>query len=216
MVELTIKALLKAAADFAPLQATHSEPSLFGRNDGKAVGTYLEGRFVSFLLERYQFSTGNAALGIDLPSLNVDIKTTSKRQPQSSCPYRSARQKVYGLGYGLLVFVYEKTDNARKESAILKIAHTVFIESEHTADYQLTATIADYLARGATDEDLAALFMDRNLPLDEIGATQLAQEVLAKPPKQGYLTISNAQQWRLQYGHALKKAGQVQGVMRIT
>jgi hypothetical protein len=191
MSELTIKALLKAAADFAPLQAKHAEPSLYGRNDGKAVGTYLEGRFVAYLLERHQFSTGNAALGIDLPS---------KRQPQSSCPYRSARQKVYGLGYSLLVFVYEKTDVAKTETAVLKIANTIFIDAEHTADYQLTATIQEYLGRSATDEDLAALFMDRNLPLDEIGAMQLAREVLAKPPKQGYLTISNAQQWRLQYG----------------
>lgn len=216
MAELTIKALLKTAAEFAPLQAKHSEPSLYGRNDGKAVGTYLEGRFVAYLLEKHQFSTGNAALGIDLPSINVDIKTTSKRQPQSSCPYRNARQKVYGLGYSLLVFVYEKADIVKTQSAILKIANTIFIDAEHTADYQLTATIADYLAKDATDEDLAALFMDRNLPLDEIGATQLAREVLVKPPKQGYLTISNAQQWRLQYGHALKRAGQVEGVTRIT
>ena len=47
----------------------------------------------------------------DLPSLDVDIKVTSIRQPQSSCPFQSARQKIYGLGYHLLIFVYEKSDN---------------------------------------------------------------------------------------------------------
>lgn len=30
------------------------------------------------------------------------------------------------------------------------------------------------------------------------------REVLTEPPKQGYLTISNALQWRLQYGHAVR------------
>jgi len=31
-------------------------------------------------------------------------------------------------------------------------------------------------------------------------AENLADEVLRKPPQLGYLTISNALQWRLQYG----------------
>ena len=216
MPELTIDALLKSAAEFAPLQERHREPALFGRNDGKAVGTYLEGKFVAYLLERYEFSTGNAALGIDLPSINVDLKTTSKKQPQSSCPYRNARQKVYGLGYGLLVFVYEKSDVAKAQAAILRIVDTIFVDAARTADYQLTATIIEYLQRNASEEDIAALLMDRNLPLDEIGATQLAAEILIAHPTQGYLTISNAQQWRLQYGHAIRHAGQIDGVRRVT
>jgi len=41
----------------------------------------------------------------------VDIKVTSIRQPQSSCPFKSARQKIYGLGYSLIVFVYDKKDD---------------------------------------------------------------------------------------------------------
>jgi len=39
------------------------------------------------------------------------MKVTSSRQPQSSCPFKHARQKIYGLGSSLLVFVYDKTDN---------------------------------------------------------------------------------------------------------
>ena len=49
--------------------------------------------------------------GIDAPELDVDIKVTSIKQPQSSCPFKSARPKRYGLGYNLLVFVYEKSDD---------------------------------------------------------------------------------------------------------
>lgn len=78
----------------------------FSSTDGKAVGTYLEHKFKAYLKEKYTFDEGNSANGIDLPSLGVDIKTTSIMQPQSSCPFKSARQKIYGLGYNLLVFVY--------------------------------------------------------------------------------------------------------------
>jgi len=58
--------------------------------------------------DKYQFPPSNSAKGIDFPEIDVDIKVTSFKQPQSSCPFRSARQKIFGLGYSLLVFVYEK------------------------------------------------------------------------------------------------------------
>ena len=48
-----------------------------------------------------------------MPGENIctDIKVTSITQPQSSCPFKNARQKIYGLGYNLLVFVYNKEDS---------------------------------------------------------------------------------------------------------
>lgn len=36
-----------------------------------------------------------------------------------------------------------------------------------------------------------------------IEARAIADEILRNPPKQGYLTISNALQWRLQYGRVI-------------
>ena len=53
------------------------------------------------------------------------------------------------------------------------------------------------------------------LPMDEIEARETAQELLKSPPEIGYLTISNALQWRLQYGRVIEKAGNVQGIHRI-
>lgn len=55
---------------------------------------------------------------------------------------------------------------------------------------------------------------ERNLPLDEIGRRVLAEQVKENPPTIGCLTISNAQQWRLQYGRAiaLADAGKTPGV----
>jgi hypothetical protein len=56
---------------------------------------------------------------------------------------------------------------------------------------------------------------ERNLPLDEIGTQQLAERILLNPPLQGYLTISNALQWRLQYGRVIQMAGEVDGIYRV-
>ena len=75
--------------------------------------------------------------------------------------------------------------------------HTVFIDKSRTADFQTTRGILDILNRDGNKDDILAFFEDRNLPVDEIGASQLADRILESPPDQGYLTISNALQWRL-------------------
>ena len=209
-------ALLKTeAAEFARRESRHAEPSLFGVTDGKAVGTYLEHKFRDHLSQRYTLIQGNSALGIDLPDLEVDIKVTSVRQPQSSCPFKSARQKIFGLGYSLLVFVYEKTDDTPARTATLDIQHTVFVAAAATGDYTVTRRLREMVKDGANAEDLTAYILDRNLPVDEVGALALAHDVLASTPEQGYLTISNALQWRLQYGHAIREAGGVPGVLKL-
>ena len=64
-------------------------------------------------------------------------------------------------------------------------------------------------------DDLMAFMRDRNLPVDDIQALALAEEVLQNPPRIGYLTISNALQWRLQYRRAIEKAGEVDGILRV-
>lgn len=96
---LALRDLKKEAVAFAKSESAHDEPSLFDITDGKAVGTYLEHKFQESLQDRYEYARGSSAKGIDFPKLGVDIKVTSIRQPQSSCPFKSARQKVYGLGY---------------------------------------------------------------------------------------------------------------------
>ena len=108
---LTTEHLCIEAQVFSHSKNVHAEPQLFGVTDGKAIGTYLEHKFKTYLQERYAFVQGNSANGIDFPDLDVDMKVTSIRQPQSSCPFKSARQKIYGLGYSLIVFVYDKEDN---------------------------------------------------------------------------------------------------------
>lgn len=213
--ELTVDHLKAEAVRFAAAEGLHSEPTLYGVTDGKKVGTYLEQKFRGFLIEKYSFAEGNSASGIDFPSLDVDVKTTSIAQPQSSSPFKSSRQKVYGLGYSLLVFVYQKTDDAATATGRLEIRHTVFVEASRTADYQLTRAIRQVLDNDGNEDDLVALFEDKNLPGDEIVYRSLAAEVLSRRPEQGFLTISNALQWRLQYGRVITNAGVVDGILKL-
>nr|WP_246275614.1 restriction endonuclease [Brasilonema bromeliae] len=207
--------LLAEATGFAAAYSQVAFPELYGVDNGKTVGTHLEQTFIRQLLATYGFPPGNAAKGIDLPHLDVDFKTTSLKQPQSSCPFRSARQKVYGLGYSLLVFVYRKADDPVAKTARLTVAHAVFVERTYTADYQTTTGLLKLPANHANKDDLPAFFAERMLPLDEIGASDLADEVLRTPPLVGYLTISNALQWRLQYSRVIEQAGTVPGLRRF-
>lgn len=215
MQKLTVNFLKTEARAFAEKESGHKEKSLFGVTDGKAVGTYLEHKFQEVLQAKYEYARGSSAKGIDFPQLNIDIKVTSIRQPQSSCPFKSARQKIYGLGYSLLVFVYDKKDDRKTRTATLDIKHVIFIEKSQTADYQTTTGLLKIVDNNGNEDDLVAFMMERFLPVDEIQAAELAKEILKTRPKLGYLTISNALQWRLQYSRVIEQAGKVTGVHRI-
>lgn len=212
---LTLAGLKLGASEFAKIVRVTAIKELFGVTDGKAVGTWLEHHFRAHLQRMFTFEPGSSASGIDFPDLGVDVKTTSIRQPQSSCPFKSARQKVFGLGYSLLVFIYEKSDDRRRRAGRLNIKHVVFVDAARTGDYQLTRGVLELLRARANKEELIALFSDRMLPADEIELGRIADRALAAPPEQGYLTISNALQWRLQYSRAIESAGSVQGLERI-
>lgn len=213
MSEFTVDILIKEAEKFSQIISQQNHKNLIGVTDGKAVGTYVEHLFQSYLKERYAITVGSSASGIDLPSVNTDIKTTSIVQPQSSCPFKSARQKVFGLGYNILVFVYEKTDT--RETCTLRITHCTFISADRTADYTLTALLRNMISIHANKEDIIALLSDKNVPGDEITYNDLAEEILVCPPKQGFLTISNALQWRLQYKRVIELNNTVGGVINF-
>jgi hypothetical protein len=210
---LTQMELISTAKQFCA--RNHVYAKLFGVTDGKAVGTFIEREFQKYLESQYDVQVGSSASGLDLPTLETDIKVTSIRQPQSSCPFRSARQKAYGLGYNLLLFVYDKQDNQRTKKAKLTFVSCAFIENNRTADYQTTRGILDILARNGNRDDILAFLTDRNLPGDEIVLNALADEIMHTPPVLGYLTISNALQWRLQYSRIVALTESVSGIVKI-
>lgn len=170
--------------------------------------------FKARLIEKYDIAVGNAANGLDFPTLNTDLKVTSLKQPQSSSPFKAATQKIYGLGYNLLVIVYVKNDDAAERAAYLDIRHVIYIDQTRTGDATLTRRIRELAAaapktpagREVLIEDLDALLEDKNVPLDEVSRRQLAERIADDLPELGVLTISNALQWRLQYGRAIVAA----------
>lgn len=213
MEKLTIDILKKEAKEFCEKMCIENHKSLIGITDGKAVGTYVEHRFQDYLKSRFDLTIGSSAKGIDLPGeeIQTDIKVTSIVQPQSSCPFKNARQKIFGLGYNLLVFVYDKKDSST--SCTLDFKYCTFIDRERTADYTITKRLREMIDDNANKEDLIGFLMDKNVPGDEIVYSDLADEVLNKKPEQGYLTISNALQWRLQYSRVIALNNSVDGVL---
>lgn len=214
---LTIAKLKKAAQAFCIAESKHQNKDLFGVTDGKAIGTYIEHKFQAYLEEQHYYSKGSSARGIDLPDehINTDIKVTSIKQPQSSCPFKNAKQKVFGLGYNLLIFVYDKTDDHSAKVALLNFVSCSFLEKERTADYTTTYRIREMIQDGANKEDIVAYLNDKNIPADEITLRLMADHILQNPPKQGYLTISNALQWRLQYSRIVKLTANVNGISKL-
>lgn len=211
---LDLESLKHSTTTFVRALSGQPLRELFGVTDGKAVGTYVEAHLHEHVALRYSYTTGNAATGIDFPDLAVDLKVTSIKQPQSSSPFREASQKVYGLGYHLLLLVYEKVDDREARTAALNVRYAIFIPQERTADYQTTSGLAGILDRGGNLDDVDAFLEERNLPLDEVGRRRLAERILQERPLVGYLTVSNALQWRLQYGRVVQlvDAGRAEGL----
>ena len=66
---------------------------------------------------------------------------------------------------------------------------------------------------GDNKDDIVGFLVDKNVPGDAIVYSDLADEILRNKPKQGYLTISNALQWRLQYTRVISLENTVNGVL---
>lgn len=215
--KLTLDILKAEAKTFCEAESKFKNKELFGITDGKAVGTYVEHKFQQQLSAKYSVSIGSSANGIDLPATEIqtDIKVTSIKQPQSSCPFKDAKQKIFGLGYNLLIFVYEKIDNPRTKTCVLNFVSCAFVSKERTADYTTTYRLREMIKDGANEEDIVAYLEDRNIPADEITLHQLAKQIIKTKPKQGYLTISNALQWRLQYQRVVDLKTRVVGITKM-
>ncbi|MGM9870077.1 MAG: hypothetical protein ACI4BH_00230 [Muribaculaceae bacterium] len=139
--ELTIESLIIEAKNFCAINSGVYKAELFGVTDGKAVGTFVEHLFQQHLENLYNLKVGNSATGLDLPSVNTDIKVTSIKQPQSSCPFKDSKQKIFGLGYNLLVFVYKKYDDSKRRKGMLDFVSCSFIDKSRTGDFQTTTGI---------------------------------------------------------------------------
>lgn len=213
--QLTIEALIDEAEEFCANNSGVYRSELYGVTDGKAVGTFVEHLFQQHLTKQYDLTVGNSAIGLDLPSVNTDIKVTSIKQPQSSCPFKDSKQKIFGLGYNLLVFVYKKHDDPKSKTGMLEFVSCSFIDKSRTADFQTTTGIHKIISNQGNQDDVFAFLVDHNIPSDEVTLYKIAGEILNNPPLIGYLTISNALQWRLQYGRIVSLIDDIAGIKQI-
>lgn len=212
---LDIAELEKAAKSFCERESGLYRPELFGITDGKAVGTFVEHLFQEFLESQYEMTVGSSANGLDLPSVNTDIKVTSIKQPQSSCPFKDSKQKIFGLGYNLIVFVYRKLDDVQTKRGRLDFVSCTLIEASRTGDYQTTTGILNIINNHGNADDIFAFLIDHRIPSDEVTLMHMAEDILRNPPQIGYLTISTALQWRLQYGRIVSLPEGVDGIRQI-
>ena len=207
--------LIKSAETFCKQESGKYRKELFGVTEGKAIGTFIEHLFRNYLSEHYEMEAGSSANGLDLPSVNTDIKVTSIKQPQSSCPFKDSKQKIYGLGYNLIVFVYRKSDSTKLKKGMLEFVSCTYIDKARTADYQTTMGIRQIIENNGNADDIFAFLNDHKIPADEVTLMNMAKDILKNPPHIGYLTISNALQWRLQYGRVVTLSENVEGISTI-
>lgn len=200
-MKLTKDSLIKEAELFCARESNKNHPELVGINDGKSIGTFIEHEFKKYLQNKYEFTLGSSAQGIDFPdeTINTDLKVTSSKKPQNSCPFTNVRQKIYGLGYNLLLFIYSKKDEGN--NSYLNFESCTFIKSEETGDYVLTKNLKKMVENKWDKEKILYYLQECNLPCDNNTLSLLCDEIIENPPKQGYLTISNAFQWRLKYNY---------------
>lgn len=124
---LKISNLISLAKQFCEQESKTPNSELFGVTDGKAVGTYIEHKFKKFLLSKYDLKVGSSASGIDLPSseINTDIKVTSIKQPQSSCPFKNASKRfsVWVTICWFLFMINRTMPKRKRHCQILSVAH---------------------------------------------------------------------------------------------
>ena len=69
--KLTVEKLIEEAKIFCDQESKYENADLYGVTDGKAVGTFIEHKFGNYLEEKYIFTKGSSANGIDLPSEDI-------------------------------------------------------------------------------------------------------------------------------------------------
>lgn len=207
-MKLTTEALFEEAKAFCDMENFEKHPQLTGISDGKAIGTYIEQEFKDYLSQNYTFNLGSSAHGIDFPDedINTDIKVTSNRKPQNSCPFVDIRQKIYGLGYNILLFIYDSTI---EDYTDLKFESCKFIKASQTGDYNLTKNLIKMVENKWDADRITNYLIECKMPGNYDTLNELAHEIIENPPQQGYLTISNALQWRLKYSHVNEKEDDV-------
>jgi hypothetical protein len=114
-----------------------------------------------------------------------------------------------------LVFVYDKADDPDNQTATLNFVSCSFVSKERTADFTTTSILNKMKSVEANEDDIVSFLEGIKLPADEITLKQIAEIILTSEIPIGYLTISNALQWRLQYARIRDLKSDIPGIDKI-
>lgn len=171
----------------------------------KQIGTYFEKELRNWFEEKHGLvSEGSVAEDLDLPAFNLDVKTTSNRQPQSSSTFDDPGERIIGVDYNILLFVYDKqsVDGGNQ----FNIVSCAYIPKERASDYRKSENakklVADYREGKLSESELREQLED----LTGIGAIsdEKFEEIKENPPEKGAITITPAMQWRFNYNKMVK------------
>jgi len=202
--ELDLRSYFDTVAEFCAEIESRTVPE--DKSDtSKRIGTYFEKELREWFEEKHGFvSEGSVAEGIDLPAFNIDVKMTSNRQPQSSSPFDDPGERITGVDYNILLFVYDK--HSVEEGNQFDIESCAYIPKERASDYRKSENAAklveDYRESKLSESELREQLEE----LTGIGAIsdEKFNEIKENPPKEGAITMTPAVQWRFNYNKMVK------------
>ena len=214
--KLTNDILISEAKTFCLREATYDNPELYVISDNATTNHYIKRKFFEHLNELYNFDY-QTDKGISFPEkdINTNILVVSKEKPESMCVFKNAMQKIYGLGFNVILFIYEKEDNHDQKASRISFKKCAFIEKERTADYDITFQLIQMIENDAQKDDIIGFLMDHNMPADELKLNHIAEQILINPPKQGYFGICYPMKWELKFGKFLDLKEQTGGITDI-
>jgi len=170
--------------------------------DPKSLAMFAERTLHRWLQTRFDYRTGSSANGLDFPDVPMDFKLTDAARPQSSIPAAGRHEMLWGLGYHVLVAIYQKSP--RDGAIYLALDDLWCLDAEQTADRRTTEEVQRLVRHDARDGVLAR-YLEQRLPFcrAEEARVQVAR-IRAQPPVLGQLTLSPAMQYRATYNGAWK------------
>lgn len=204
---LSVEDVIQESKECLSFNQNIKTKKLFGINDGKTLGTHIENIFFDYLENKgYLFKRGNPSKGIDFPELDIDIKSNSSTRSKygTSSPFRSFEQKIYGMGYSIVLFIYDKIDIYEEKTATLSLKEVFFIDKEDTADKKTTSEILEVINNGGTEKDMINVLIQNKILLDLDSLKTLSHKLFLNPPKPGLLSINDVLQWNISYNKSLE------------
>lgn len=125
---------------FAFLKNNHTLPEL---KDGKTVGSVVEKLLVA-VLEKYVLPEGtrlsiNPARGVDIPELELGVKSPSTNYDTSE-PYYSAYERILGNEYDAIILLTNYQETKGKTPFELQIIDIRYLKGSEISDKNLCAT----------------------------------------------------------------------------